>query len=663
MRKFYLSLLSIFTLFHASAQQANTKTPDTSVITNRIFKLGEVNINGKKNSHSNTITSQQIESYNKIDVSHALNLLPGVNLANVGARNESVVLVRGFDLRQVPVFIDGIPVYVPYDGYVDLARFTTFDVSQISVAKGFSSVTYGANTMGGAINIISRKPDKALEIDARTGWLSNKGHRLNLNAGSNFGKFYLQGSASQLKQNGYPLSGDYTAKQYEDGGTRDNAFREDSKYTLKFGFTPSANNEYAISYVNQQGEKGNPPYVGNDPLQKARFWQWPYWNKESLYFISNTEITSNSFLKTRLFYDKFSNLLSAFDDNTYTTQKKPSSFKSLYKDDTFGGSVEYGNNISAQHELKASVHLKTDRHKENNAGEPVRNFRDYTASLGIEDSYNLTEKLSLLPGISLNLRHSMQAQNYNSTTKEITDLPENENYAFNAQLGAVYQLSAISRINVSVARKSRFATIKDRYSYRMGAAIPNPDLKSETATHYETGYSAIYNGKFQVEANLFYSKISDAIQQVNNVQPNIYQLQNTGKAEFYGSELSASYAIIKDLQIVAQHSYLHRSNLSNKVIKFTDAPEHKVIISANYQCLNYASIQANCEYNSSRYSTSYGTKSGEFAIANIGTHIKIYKSIALEGGINNILDKNYTISEGFPEAGRNYFVSLAFNNL
>lgn len=62
-------------------------------------------------------------------------LLPGIHIANIGARNESVVWVRGFDLRQVPVFVDGIPVYVPFDGYVDMGRFTTFDLAEIQVAK------------------------------------------------------------------------------------------------------------------------------------------------------------------------------------------------------------------------------------------------------------------------------------------------------------------------------------------------------------------------------------------------------------------------------------------------------------------------------------------------------------------------------------------------
>ena len=74
-------------------------------------------------------------------------------------------------------FIDGIPVYVPYDGYVDFNRFSTADLSTIQVSKGFSSVAYGPNTLGGAINLVSRKPVAALEGDVSVGFTEGAGQR------------------------------------------------------------------------------------------------------------------------------------------------------------------------------------------------------------------------------------------------------------------------------------------------------------------------------------------------------------------------------------------------------------------------------------------------------------------------------------------------------
>ncbi len=118
----------------------------------KVFYLGEIVVMGTRESTSspfqqNIIPQSEMENHHRLDASHALDLLSGLSLSNVGGRNESMVYVRGFDLRQVPVFIDGIPEYVPYDGYVDLARFTTFDLSEITIMKGFSSVLYGPNAM------------------------------------------------------------------------------------------------------------------------------------------------------------------------------------------------------------------------------------------------------------------------------------------------------------------------------------------------------------------------------------------------------------------------------------------------------------------------------------------------------------------------------------
>ena len=657
----YTSLLGLLVCFASSSAFAQ---PTTTTDSSRTFRLGEVTVLGRRSLDSaSTALSRQIEAFNRLDVGKALNLLPGVTLSNVGARNESMVYVRGFDLRQVPVFIDGIPVYVPYDGYVDLGRFTTFDLAEINVSKGFSSVTYGPNTLGGAINLVSRRPQKKLEFDGRAGLLSGQGRRLNLNLGSNLGKFYLQGSASQLKQETFPLSKDFVPQPQKDGGNRENAYRNDRKYSLKVGFTPNATDEYTLSYINQRGAKGTPPYAGADSRQVARFWQWPNWDKESLYFISRTSLTASSYLKVRLFYDKFTNLLSAFDNNTYTTQQRGSSFNSYYNDDTKGGSLEYGNRLATSHNLKASFHYKQDRHRENNAGEPVRTFIDQTLSVGVENVWALTNKLSLVPGVSYNSRQSLRAQNYEPATKTISSFPGNNSDALNAQVGLFYNPALQRQISFTIAKKTRFATVKDRYSYRMGAAIPNPDLKAESALHLEAAYTNQLSRLVSLQASAFYSRLRDAIQQVNNVQPGIYQFQNTGLAQFYGGDVSLKIPLSPAFQAGVQYSYIHRQNLSNPDLKFVDVPDHKLFVYAQAQLLRRISLIGNVEYDSDRYSTSYGTQAASFVVANAKASVRLQRYVSLEGGVNNLFDRNYALAEGFPEPGRNFYINLAISNL
>ncbi|WP_353721228.1 Plug domain-containing protein [Dyadobacter sp. 676] len=132
MRKTLLPLFAGLA-FAATAQEV----PET--LSDRTFELGEVRVSGihTHDSVASRLSHRTIEKFNRNNLSNALNILPGVSIANVGPRNESVVYLRGFDLRQVPVYIDGVPVYVPYDGYVDMGRFTTFDARSLETQVAF----------------------------------------------------------------------------------------------------------------------------------------------------------------------------------------------------------------------------------------------------------------------------------------------------------------------------------------------------------------------------------------------------------------------------------------------------------------------------------------------------------------------------------------------
>lgn len=664
--KLKFAVLLLFPMIGFSQQ--NKTTEIDSLKTSNVFILGEVIITHNQNKDTlNRVTSEKMESQNKMEVSRALNLLPGITLTASGPRNESMVSVRGFDLRQVPVYMDGIPVYVPYDGYVDLARFTTFDLAAVDVSKGFSSVLYGPNSLGGAINLISRKPSKKLEYDGALGAINENGYRGNINIGSNLGKFYVQGGYSYLDRNSTRMSSDFVPMKNEDGGQRDNSYRKDQKVSFKVGWTPNKKSEYALGYINQQGEKGNPVYAGSDTknslLNNPRFWQWPVWNKESYYFISNSNLDDQNSLKTRIYYDKFKNTLNSYDDKTYSTMTKGYAFQSLYDDYTYGGNVEYNTKLIPKNDFKVAVHFKEDVHREHNLGEPVRHFIDNTILFGIEDVYKVSDQFTVIPGASYNIRKNIQAQDYNSTTKVVSDYPAADaSDAYNLQIGLFYQLNEAQKLGATVSQKTRFATIKDRYSYRMGTAIPNPTLKPETALNYEVNYTASLFNKITFQTALFYSSITDAILSVSNVQPGRSQMQNFGEAEYRGIEAQLNYSILKNLSFNANYTYLERKNITSPTIYFTDVPNTKVMGTLEFEPIKVLRLIANAEFNSSRFSTSYGTRDPDYTLLNFYASGKILKNFSLDAGISNIFDRNYSLVEGFPEEGRNFFVTLRFFN-
>ncbi len=665
-----LLLIGISPLISYSQQQDSLKTKDadTSSLNNKMFKLGEVIITANKNDEIlNRVNYQAMEMQNKMEVSKALNMIAGISLTASGPRNESMVTVRGFDLRQVPVYMDGIPVYVPYDGYVDLARFTTFDLAAIDVSKGYSSILYGPNSLGGAINLISRKPVKKLEFDGSVGMINTNGYKGNINAGGNFGKFYVQGGYSYLHRDSYVMSKEFTPHAHEKGGDRDNSYRTDQKANFKVGWTPNEKHEYVLGYINQQGQKGSPVYAGDDKLNSLyktpRYWQWPYWNKETYYFMSNTKINDKNYVKSRIYYDIFKNSINSYDDSTYTTQKKPYAFQSFYDDYTYGGSIEYGTMIIPKNEIKFAAHYKEDIHREHNLNEPIRRFEDNTITFGLEDVFRITDKFVVIPGVSYSVRKNIQAQDYNSKTKTVLDFPTaGASDAYNGQIGVFYYIKDDHKIGGVVSHKTRFATIKDRYSYRMGTAIPNPALNPEIADNYELNYVGKFFKKIVFQTAFFYSHISNAMISINNVQPGKSQMQNAGNAEYMGAEASINYNILNNLLFSANYTYIERHNLTNPTLQFTDVPYTKVFGYIQYKPIKRVSILASTEYNSTRFSTSYGVHVPEFTLVNSLVSVQVWKYISIEGGVNNIFDKNYSLVEGYPEEGRNFFVTLRFYN-
>lgn len=91
-----LCFTTTFTYAQTTAPRADTTAAGT-------FTLGEVVVSGRQHQNINAVVSAaQLKAFAKNDVAKAINLLPGVNLSAVGPRNESMVYVRGFDLRQVP---------------------------------------------------------------------------------------------------------------------------------------------------------------------------------------------------------------------------------------------------------------------------------------------------------------------------------------------------------------------------------------------------------------------------------------------------------------------------------------------------------------------------------------------------------------------------------
>ncbi len=673
------SLMLAFAMGNAAgADDSATAVAESAPVNppgNPVFDLGVVEVIAKRPlaaSMVEKIDATTLREYQRDDLSTALDLLPGVAIQNVGQRRERLISVRGFSSRQVPLFIDGVPVYVPYDGNVDLSRFGVDYVSEIVVAKGLASLLYGPNVLGGAINVISRRPTEPFEAALRLkSEFGQSGDSLQTRAtgtvGGIRGHWYGHATASYVNAEGYTLPGSFRPTAFEDGGSRDNADSRDLVISAKLGYFADSGDEYALSYYRQDGDKNVPPYAGSAPGVQARFWRWPYWDKQSFYFTARNEFGSQATVRWRVYYDQFKNALDSYDDATYSSFRRPFAFQgSVYDDDTVGGNGDFEWRWNARNATRMALHLKQDVHREVDAiNAPSERSEDLSYALAIEHVYRLTDAITVTPGYSYTVQDGQEAEN--AVNGMLVPFEVSRADAHNGQLVLNWAATETGTLTAGVSRKTRFPTIKDRFSFRLGSAIPNPALGPEAALQYELDWTQRWT-KVELRAALFQSDLDDAIENVtvdrslcSAPNPTCFQQRNVGKQRNRGGELALGWAPTAQWKFDAQASLLDRDNRSSPNIRPIDTPEQKYRLAGKWQPQRFLSLRADLQYETKRYSTTDSARVAEqFTIVNGFVRFEPQPKLGLEVGIRNAFNELYAYQEGFFEAGRTFLAQIDY---
>lgn len=627
------------------------------------FKLGEVtvvvtaNLDPIETANTN-IEAEQIQEMNRDTVSSALELLPGIS-TTVGTRNEQGIYVRGFDTWRVPLFIDGVPSYVPYDGYMDFARFTTFDLSEIQVAKGFSSVTYGANTLGGAINLVTRRPTEPVEGDIRLGAFGGGGRKAAINFGTNQGRWYLQASGSCSQADNWRMSSDFKPGKYENGEERNNSDFSDKRYSIKLGFTPNDQDEYVIGASRQMGDKGQPPSTDDSiKATKMKYWRWPAWDKDSLFLATNTAIGGKSYVKFNAYFDTYKNTMFTFKDDTYSTVTS----KSYYDDFTRGAKLEAGTMLLPRQSLKAVINAKTDVHRDD-AGTHASKIdwthdEDQYLNWGIEDTISLPANVDLSLGAGYDHMKPVQSS--------VARLPASRSF-FHTQVGLFWRVAPGTQIYATYAQKNRFPTLKERYSQKFSTYWQNPDLKPEQSENWEIGAKTRPVEWLELNAALFQSNIRDYIQEKTNVVisgESRSQLQNIGKVKQSGVEVSADFKPSPVFHAGLGYTYLDRENKSDPDTHLTGTPRNRATGYVRWEPVQAFYVLTSIQYqdslldsNTSNYST---VALDGFTTVDLTLGWKPTSRLLIDAGLTNLFDRNYQLSYGYPLPGRIWFVNSRY---
>lgn len=111
------------------------------------------------------ITARYLESRGVATIQEALeNELAGVEFHQAGYGTS--LSFQGLDARYVLFLVNGERMAGETYGNIDYARIPVSNIERIEIVRGASSVLYGSNAMGAVVNIITKMPQKQVEVNA-----------------------------------------------------------------------------------------------------------------------------------------------------------------------------------------------------------------------------------------------------------------------------------------------------------------------------------------------------------------------------------------------------------------------------------------------------------------------------------------------------------------
>lgn len=167
---------------------------------------------------------------------------------------------------------------------------------------------------------------------------------------------------------------------------------------------------------------------------------------------------------------------------------------------------------------------------------------------------------------------------------------------------------------------------------------------------------------------MFYSDIKDLIQTVQVVAgatPQT-QTQNVGDGEFYGFELVLDTNVTDQIDIGGNYTYTHCkiTGALQPSFRATGVPQHKALLYVTWRPLAPLTITPSLELASNRWSDRSTApaqafpyiRTGSYELVNLQAEYAVTENVELAIGAKNLLDKNYELSWGLPQQGRNFYM-------
>jgi len=146
-------------------------------------------------------TALDIQERGFDNVSELLDSISSINISTNGGIGQSAsVFMRGTESNHTKIILDGVELNPGTLGLAPIQNISISSIDKIEIIKGSSSALHGANTIGGIINITSKKDASSIQMSTGS-WSSNK---TSIVHGFNKNGFGMKISASRNESKSIP---------------------------------------------------------------------------------------------------------------------------------------------------------------------------------------------------------------------------------------------------------------------------------------------------------------------------------------------------------------------------------------------------------------------------------------------------------------------------
>lgn len=103
-----------------------------------------------------SISKNEIEELNSLNLSELLNQQALFDIQFDPALGSSIEM-QGMSGNNINILVDGIPIIGRKGGQIDISQLNLSNIEKIEIVRGPSSVSYGTNSTGGVINLITKR--------------------------------------------------------------------------------------------------------------------------------------------------------------------------------------------------------------------------------------------------------------------------------------------------------------------------------------------------------------------------------------------------------------------------------------------------------------------------------------------------------------------------